>query len=64
MILWHLIFWVRVAYGPRSERLSDNWYWTELVLDAIFFADVVLTFFTGVPSSEAKKWPKLRDKID
>lgn len=64
IILWHLIFWVRLAYGPRSDRLSDSWYWTELGLDALICADVILKFFTGVPSSQANKYPNLRDKID
>lgn len=64
VILWHLIFWVRFAYGPQSERLGDRLYWIELVCDAIIFTDVLLTFLIGIPSSEAKKWSKLRDKID
>ena len=64
MILWHLIFWVRFAYGPQSERLDHRLYWIELVCDALIFTDVLLTFFIGIPSSEAKKWSRLRDKID
>lgn len=36
----------------------------ELTLDTLFLIDAILTFFTGVPSSDAKNWTSLRDIID
>ena len=61
IICWHLIFWERVAYGTRNPHIAKGQLRKiELVCDSLFLVDVILTFFTGVQSSEAKNMTWLR----
>ena len=55
---------MRFAHGPRSPLLPTDLRWFELIIDSLYFIDVILTFFIGVPSSVARRSSALRDIID
>ena len=55
------MFFLRFAYGLRSDDLPHCIKWIELGLETFYLIDVILTFFVGVPSSVAGKIEALKD---
>ena len=58
---WHLIFWIRVAFDPFGEDLNSMRP-MELIFDSLFFLDVILKFFTGIPVTDSVKYQNMKDK--
>ena len=60
---WHFLFWTRVAFGPLDESLA-RLRPIELLLDSLFFLDVVFKFFTGIPFTDTEKYQAMRGGSD
>ena len=54
LVGWHFVFWVSLAFGPQNPDLKD-WRIFEFVFDSLYFLDVILKFFTGIPNLETTK---------
>ena len=58
LVGWHFVFWVSLAFGPLNPDLKD-WRIFEFVFDSLYFLDVILKFFTGIPNLDNTKVQKV-----
>ena len=54
LVGWHFVFWVSLVFGPLNPNLKD-WRIFEFIFDSLYFLDVILKFFTGIPNLETTK---------